>query len=192
MPSQSLHQWLGERTAILDEMEAAHRSVGGVGRGRRHATEQINHAYSVLLSAQFQGFCRNLHSECADSVARVVVPGNLGPVIRQLLLQGRKLDSQNPNPGNLGSDFGRFSLLFWDDVRRADVRVDKWKDDLEELNVWRNAIAHQDFDPVRLGATALRIFRVRSWRRSCNGLAQVFDRVMRNHVFTLVGQYPWP
>ncbi len=39
-----------------------------------------------------------------------------------MLTQGRKLDSGNPNPGNLGSDFNRFGLDFWAVVDRLDVR----------------------------------------------------------------------
>jgi len=43
MPSQSLEFWLKVRSRALDEIEQAHRSVGGTGPGRRYATQQINH-----------------------------------------------------------------------------------------------------------------------------------------------------
>ena len=55
MPSHSFGRWVGERSEALDEIENAHLSVGGSARGRRYATQQINHAYATLLSAQFQG-----------------------------------------------------------------------------------------------------------------------------------------
>lgn len=64
MPSHSLHTWNTVRAAALDEIAATHRSVGGSGRGRRYATQQINRGYAVILTAQFQGYCRDLHSEC--------------------------------------------------------------------------------------------------------------------------------
>lgn len=64
MPSKSLDLWRTTRSDTLDEIVAAHRSVGGQDRGRRFATQQINCAYTKLLSSQFQGFCRDLHSEC--------------------------------------------------------------------------------------------------------------------------------
>ena len=51
------------RRRALDEIEAAHASVGGTGPGRRYATQQINQAYAVLLASQFQGYCRDLHTE---------------------------------------------------------------------------------------------------------------------------------
>lgn len=52
----------------LGEIAAAHTAVGGQGSGRRYATQEINHAYAVLLSSQFQRFCRDLHTEAAAHV----------------------------------------------------------------------------------------------------------------------------
>ena len=66
MPSLSLEKWLAERAIALDDLENAHRLVRGSGYGARAATQQINQAYTLLLSAQVQGFCRDLLSECAD------------------------------------------------------------------------------------------------------------------------------
>ena len=63
MPSKALRRWINSQAAALDQMENAHASVGGKGRGRRYTTDQINQAYAVLLASQFQGFCRDLHSE---------------------------------------------------------------------------------------------------------------------------------
>src|SRR5438876_9171886 len=114
MPSQSLGRWSGERSDALDEISDAHASVGGLGRGRRYATEQINHAYAVLLSSQFQGYCRDLHSECANYLVQGVAPP-LRTAFRNALVQNRKLDRGNPNPGNIGSDFNPFGLIFWDE-----------------------------------------------------------------------------
>lgn len=63
---------------------------------------------------------------------------------------------------------------------------------LEELNEWRNAIAHQDFDPAKLGGTTtLHLRTVRGWRRALNRLALSFDGVMRVHIDSLTHQYPW-
>ncbi len=39
--------------------------LGGWALDHRYATRQLNHAYTVVLAAQFQGFCRDLHSESA-------------------------------------------------------------------------------------------------------------------------------
>jgi hypothetical protein len=192
MPSDSLQAWRTTGQSALEELEAAHRSVGGAGPGRRYATQQINHAYAVLLSSQFQGFCRDLHTECADHFVQSVSIGPLQTALQNVLVRDRKLDRGNPNPGNIGSDFNRFGLIFWDEVTIADSRNQDRQSELEDLNVWRNAIAHQDFDPTKLGgATFLRLQQVRDWRSVCNQLAASFDAVMRSHLLSFNGLAPW-
>jgi hypothetical protein len=47
MPSVAWQNWTVERVAALDEIEHAHRSVGGTGPGRRYLTQHINQAYAV-------------------------------------------------------------------------------------------------------------------------------------------------
>src|SRR3954454_4199423 len=121
MPSQSYATWITTRVLALDEIEAAHAAVGGVGPGRRYATQQINQAYTVLLSSQFQGFCRDLHSEAVDHVCRQAAAAGADArldLLRIRLTTARKLDTQNPSPGNLGSDFGFFDFNLWDALQR--------------------------------------------------------------------------
>src|SRR5947207_11898896 len=114
MPSRSWQEWTTTRASKVDEIEAAHRSIGGGARGRRYATEQINHAYAVLLASQFQGFCRDLHSEALDHVLAVLAPPpQLRIFLRNELTRGRQLDQRNAQPSSLGADFGRFDLAFW-------------------------------------------------------------------------------
>src|SRR5262249_44984004 len=145
MPSLSLQRWFAERALALDDIEGAHRSVRGAGPGARAATQQINQAYTLLLSGQFQGFCRDLHSEGADNFVVPVADPDLTEMLRGNLLFGRKIDRGNPNPGNLGSDFGRFNFAFWSLVEAHRPQNLTRKAALEEMNDWRNAIAHQDF-----------------------------------------------
>lgn len=190
MPSKSLEVWQTERAASLDEIEAAHASVGGTARGRRYATQQINQAYAVLLSSQFQGFCRDLHDECADHFIQRV-PANLQRSIRELVVANRKLDKGNPHPDNIGLDYNRFGLAFWDEVRRVDGRNRGRRQRLLELNSWRNAIAHQDFNMPKLGAAVLRLRSVRNWRAACDQLASAFDEVMRLYFLSLNRVSPW-
>jgi hypothetical protein len=191
MPSNAWNTWNTARASELDEIESAHRSVGGTGRGRRYATEQINHAYAVLLAAQFQGFCRDLHSECADLIVRATTSPVLRPVIGGALLLNRSLERGNANPGSIGADFNRFGLTFWTVVDADHALNQNRRRALEELNTWRNAIAHQDFNPVQLGGVTLRLRRVQGWRSACEGLARSFDNVMFARLQTLTGQAPW-
>jgi hypothetical protein len=192
MPSHSLGRWRRERADSLDEIENAHASVGGSARGRRFATQQINHAYAILLSSQFQGFCRNLHAECADAVLGLT-PAELEPILKAQFDWGRALDRGNPNPGNIGSDFGRFGGSFWAEVLSDHHSNQRRREHLEELNVWRNAIAHQDFDTARLGgSTVLHLATVRQWRNSLDHLAVSFDRVMWVFLRRTIAVDPWP
>jgi hypothetical protein len=191
MPSIAWGQWNTTRAAALDEIEAAHAAVGGTGPGRRYATEQVNHAYTVLLAAQFQGFSRDLHSECAEDLARSLTPAAMRSMVRLAFLLNRSLDRGNANPGALGSDFNRLDLEFWTGVYADDPRNPQRREALDELNAWRNAIAHQDFDPAVLGATPLHLAQVRVWRRACVGLAKSFDRVMHAHLLAMTGTSPW-
>ena len=46
---------------------------------------------------------------------------------------------------------------------------------LDELMKWRNAIAHNDFDPNEFGPDVLRLADVNRWRSALNGLCQGFD-----------------
>lgn len=194
MPSVSLQTWRTVRRTALDEVAAAHRSVGGIGRGRRYATQQINQAYAVLLSSQFQGYCRDLHSECANYFVQSLPAGLLRTALRNVnvLVLHRKLKTGNPSPGNIGEDYNRFGLAFWDEVKNLDSRNQARQNRLEELNAWRNAIAHQDFDPAKLGGTTvLQLQQVREWQSACNQLANAFEEVMRFQLQAVNGVSPW-
>lgn len=192
MPSVSWHEWSTTRAAELDEIESAHAAVGGIGRGRRYATEQINHAYAVLLAAQFQGFCRDLHSECAEVLVKEVPSTRVQDVMRWTLLLNRSLDRGNANAGAIGSEFGRLCGEFWDLAYAEDARNRRRRAALDELNVWRNAIAHQNFEPVTVAGTAtLHLDQVRQWRRACDYLAGTFDRVMHAYLAGITGTAPW-
>jgi hypothetical protein len=115
MPSNSLVRWNGVTIEALDEIENAHLMVGGTERGRRYATQQINYAYAALLSSHFQGFCRDLHSECIDHMV-AVVPLRLQALLRVEFIWNRSLDKGNPHPGAIGSDFNRLGVDFWTEV----------------------------------------------------------------------------
>ncbi|HEY3789189.1 MAG TPA: HEPN domain-containing protein [Urbifossiella sp.] len=190
MPSAAYRHWKTVRAAILNDVEAALNAVGGSGRGRRLALQQINRAYAVLLSAEFQGFCRELHDECIDAI-KSPIPASLQPIINREFAFNRLLDRGNPNPGNIGADFNRFGIKFWEELDKADSRVSAWKRSLEFLNDWRNAIAHHVYDVARLGTMVLRVHQVREWRTACDRLARTFDSILREHLESITGMRPW-
>jgi hypothetical protein len=104
-----------------------------------------------------------------------------------------KVDRGNANPGNLGADFNRFGFGFWPQVDAHHPSNPTRKAALEEMNEWRNAIAHQDF-PVamlRAGRPSLTLAQVQTWRKACDGLARSFVVVLRDHLRSLTGTAPW-
>lgn len=188
MSSNSLIKWTSERSEALDEIENAHVMVGGSERGRRYATQQINYSFTALLCSHFQGFCRDLHSECVDHIVSVVPP-SMQRFFRHEFAWNRSLDKGNPSPGAIGSDFNRLGVEFWLAVYALDSRNERRRELLEELVAWRNAIVHQDFDP--LGTWALHLARVRAWRSAINVLARSFEQAMFAYLQPLTGGAPW-
>jgi hypothetical protein len=193
MPSRAYRQWNRTRSVELDELEAAHTLLGGTARGRRYTTQQINRAYAVLLASQFQGISRDLHTEAVNFLVAVIPHTGFRIAMRQELLWNRQLDTRNANQATVGGDFGRLGIPdFWRQVDAVFVNNHLRRRWLDDLNSWRNAIAHQTFDPAVLGGSInLRLARVQRWRRACNRLAQSLDRVVRAYIQSVTGTYPW-
>lgn len=194
MPSNSLRVWRTTRSRALDEMENAHASIGGTGPGRRYATQQVNQAYAVMVASQFQGFCRDLHTESVVIlIEHLNPPALLTQIIQNRFIEGRQLESKNAQPGSIGSDFGWFGVEFWAEANALLADDKAAMKELGILNEWRNAIAHQNFKAVSPGATPnLTLNQVRRWRGLCNRLARTFDRVMGVYLGSLIGHPPWP
>jgi hypothetical protein len=162
------------------------------GAGCRYAAQQVNQAYVLLLSAQFQRFCRDLHTECVDHLASGLGPATIRTIFRRQLRLGRKLDTGNPNPGNIGSDFDRFEMSFWPAVLALDPQNRMRQSLLVTMNQWRNAVAHQDFSRAELGGrNQLTLAEVRRWRSACERLVVDFERVMHHYLSTITGTAPW-
>jgi hypothetical protein len=192
MPSSSLSTWHAEGRRALDEMESAHRAIGRSGPGCRYAAQQINQAYVLLLSSRFQRFCRDLHTECVDHLIGGIAPAAVRMIARRQFLTGRKLDTGNPNPGNIGADFDRLEIRFWPTVIAYDQQNASRQHLLMAMNQWRNAVAHQDFSHRDLaGRTELRLAEVRMWRVACEQLAVDFVRVMYDYLRAGTGNDPW-
>src|ERR1700677_1769765 len=150
MPSPALTAWSTSSAAALSQLEAAHRAVGGTRAGRRTNTLQLNYAYVLLLAAHFQAYCRGLHTDAAQLLVEEIDPG-IGAVVDANLTFARQLDRGNAQPSAIGADFNRLRLDFWTVVQAADTRNAARQRKLEELNSWRNAIAHHDIESTRSG-----------------------------------------
>ncbi len=195
MASRALGEWQVDASAAFDEIENAHRAVGGVKPGRRFLTQQLNYAYTTLLAARFQGFVRALHTQTVDAVADGAHNAAYRRLLRESLAWGRALDRHNAQPNSIEDDFSRFGLNVWSQVDRERSGNDERRKKLWALITWRNAIAHDDID-IKLTRGALDPVTVslgtcRTWRSTLNVLATSLDKVAADHCQTLGLPRPW-
>jgi hypothetical protein len=97
----------------------------------------------------------------------------------------------------LGPDFDRFGLSFLAEVNAADAGNAARRRKLEQPNVWRNAVVHQNFvlkprhEELVKGTNPDHVSQVRLWRGTCDELAEQFDTVLRAFVNRVVAGRPW-
>lgn len=208
--SSALGKWQAERCAALDSLDDIHGKVTGRQRGRQRATLHLNRALFVALSAEFQGFCRDLHEDAAihvtESIALAPENAKIAPVVLNALVRERslsasskskkerRLDTGNANVDALATDYSMLGMDLWADLTaRCPAMAPKWKVNLDRLNEVRNGVAHSDAAKlVRAHADyglTLRTFR--GWRSSLNGAAAAMDRVVGAYLLDLTGSKPW-
>jgi len=185
MASISKSEWDSTAKARLDELEAIHRDARGSGPGRRWGTDQLNRSLFVVLVAQFQTYCRDLHDEAVDVFVAAATPQQ-EPVIRKLLTQGRHFDSKNPRPGALGSDFGRLGIDLIPKVKAVGQTASVALEALDALCDFRNAIAHGNESEVAAviakGRIRATLTSYRAHRRTLDVLVGTMDRVVSNQL----------
>jgi hypothetical protein len=142
--------------------------------------------YVLLLSAHFQGFCRDLHTECSQTVVSRVRPTLQALTLTQFTAH-RKLEHGNPNLQNLREDFQRFGFSL--DLGAAGPANPARLAHLGELNRWRNVAAHHGKIPTGLAPLGLPLLQ--GWRGSCDGLAASLDAMMYNQLRKILRRAPW-
>jgi hypothetical protein len=197
VPSIALTTWNGLRREQLEQLYEAHAKLEGAGaKGRRYATQQLNDAIVGAVSAQFQGYCRALHDEASVALSQPAGT-NLRGTFLLLLQQNRKLDHGNPNEGNLGADFWRLGLELWSQAALQSSRAQAHRAWLKKLNLWRNAVVHQDFkfksgDLANLRRAHPWLQDVRRCQSACQFIAETMDIVVRDFLTPLLsGGAPW-
>lgn len=194
MPSPAFTEWQTWGLTRLDELEGVHADARGTGPGRRWGTEQLNRSLFVALVAQFQTYCRNLHDDTIDvQVAHATAEQT--NLLRTLMTQGRKLDTQTPRTSVLGSDFPRLGFSLLDGVRAhgapgtaGTLRL------LDVLVDFRNAIVHGNETQIRAiiasGDVKATIGSYRAYRRMIARLATTMDEVVAARLASLLNVPP--
>src|SRR6266849_1637503 len=109
MPSASLLRWRNDRMPRLTEVDTQCAASLALAPARLNLVEENLRGYVLLLSAHFQGFCRDLYTECAQIIVSRV-RATLRALIHAQFTAHRRLDHGNPNAQNLREDFKRFGF----------------------------------------------------------------------------------
>jgi hypothetical protein len=180
-------RWQNIRLPRLVEIDAQCVASQSLAPPRPNLVDENLRGYVVLLlSAHFQGFCRDLYTECSQIVVSKVRAA-LRVVIQSQFSAHQKLDHGNPSFQNLKEDFERFDFTL--DLAAVDPANATRLTDLGLLNRWRNVAAHQALVPAGLPPLSLALLQ--AWRDSCDGLAVSLDAIMYNELRRLLRRAPW-
>jgi hypothetical protein len=184
MPSAALTIWQAERTARLQQVEGQCAAALAAVPPNLLLIDENLRGYVVLLSAHFQGFCRDLYTVVTDVIVSRV-RRSLQQFVRTQFMSSLRLDRGNPSAENIRADFERFNLPV---NLSADSDNATRLTDLAALNTWRNVAAHHGAIPA---GPALNLHLIAQWRRSCNGLAVSLDALLYNNLRRLLRRSPW-
>lgn len=187
VPSAALTRWQNDRMPRLGGVEA-HCAALFAPPSPPLAEESLQ-GYVMLVSGHFQGFCRDLYSECVQLCA-AAAPATMRTTIQTQFAAGLALNIGNPTIENIRKDFKRFDFQL--NLEGAAPGNPQRVTYLGHLNYWRNHVAHQQATPPPAGVPAvLTLADVQAWRASCDGLAASLDDIMRQELTRILGVAPW-
>jgi hypothetical protein len=194
MPSVARSSWTTSRAARLNQLAEARRLLRGSGPRNRGPLEALNWSMILVLTAEFQGFARELHDEAADFLASSMARGDLNyfEIARNNLTAKRELDSANAKPSSINADFNRLGISdLWTEIEHSHSAGTHWRAQLGILNAARNAIAHNNPRKLQALGVPINARTIRSWRACCNGVSRQMDIILKTHLFTTTGRRPW-
>jgi hypothetical protein len=175
MPSASLLNWRNVRLPSLGHVDAQCAASLAAAPPNAALIDENLRGNVLLLSAHFQGFCRDLHTECIQIIVSRVRRPSLEILFQAQFSARRELDRGNPNFGNIVKDFNRFGFPAKTVLDAAPGTAAR-KVHLHYLNEWRNAAAHHNV--VLPPGGPLTLPMIQAWRVSCDGLATSLDGLM--------------
>jgi hypothetical protein len=154
MPSKSLGLWQGPRRARLLDLERQCLASINASPPQPDLGEENLRACVSALASHFQGFCRELHSECIE-VLTLTLPVPIAKVFKRQCYTSRQLDGANARYESIRQDFERFDFdlnvaLATDPSNANRITL------LGHLNLWRNFVAHDKETPPLHGGAARR------------------------------------
>jgi len=169
MTSPALAAWRSSRLVRLDRLLAVHPNSTGSATDPAVA-EEWTHALILRLASEFQGFCRDLHSDVSEAVALTLAASD--EEVRLLILVGlttdRALNGRSADPQTLANDFARFRITLWPELEKRHPRAAPvWRESLRLLHAARNGVVHDDLDKlanVQAEGWGIDITSVLRWR----------------------------
>ena len=201
MPSAALTRWQNDRMLRLGHMDAhcaalfapAAPSFPPAAPVAPPSPPPLAHeslqGYTMLVSGHFQGFCRDLYTECAQLCA-AAAPTTMRTKLQAQFAAALALNTGNPTHETIRKDFERFGFSL--DLDGAAPGNSQCVTHLGHLNFWRNHVAHQKGSPPPTGVpTLLTLANIQVWRASCNRLAISLDDIMKQELGRILGVAPW-
>jgi hypothetical protein len=196
MPSRALIEWQNCRLPRLNQVDAQNATITALVPPNADLADENLRGYVMLLAAHFQGFCRDLHSECILAVANAV-PVPMTYMFQKLCQQSRELDRANAKYSAIKADFARFDFdltvaLTTDPAVAPAIQAANAGHitRINHLNAWRNYAAHHNALPPPHGGPFI-LPTVQFWKNSCIALATELDRIMYNQLQVLTSVAPW-
>lgn len=189
MPSAAFTNWQNDRISRLNEVEIHCAAVLAIVPPNPNFLEETLRGFVLHLSAHFQGFCRDLYTECSQIWIAAIAAGMQATAQAQFSSH-LALEKGNPSYDNIKKDFNRFGFLL--NLQVVHPMGPQRITDLGHLNEWRNKAAHQGTQPLGAGVPAgLTLPIVQGWKTSCNGLATSLDAIMCDQMLRIMGVVPW-
>lgn len=185
-PSQALQHWNSTRHSKLDKVEAQCAWAQGQAPPDPELIDEHLRAYATLLSAHFQGFCRDLYTEASFKVVVRIRQSLLRPIVQAQFAAGLKLEKANPTLDAIAEDFGRFGIAQLKFAIGVGPPAEVHKSRLTALNKCRNKCAHGE--PV---IPELLLPNIQAWRISCNWLASRLNAIVYNKLWSSFRAAPW-
>lgn len=190
MPSAALIHWAGVRAARLDDIHGQCLATSAAAPPNPDLADENLRGYVMLLSAHFQGFCRDLYSECVQTVTTIpAIPRLMQFMFQVQCMTSREIDGANPRYETLRKDYERFGIDLGAELATDPANANRIGD-LHHMNLWRNYAAHHKNAAPAHGGPFV-VATVRGWQDSCAGLAAELDRIMYDRIVVLTGLAPW-
>jgi hypothetical protein len=194
MTLPALRKWRSNRLTRLDLVLAAHPHAAG-SRTDPAVAPEWTRALVLIVASEFQGFCRDLHDDAAEAIARGVVSDDRR--IRDIIISGltvnRGLNRRGADVQTLEDDFLRLGMALWPSLsKQHPIAAPVWLEALRYLHKARNGVVHDDLTSVAIAQAAgwtLQIDTVRRWRKLVNEIAEAMGCIVNQELAESFGNH---